>query len=369
MINENYKKYKIYVMLAAVLMLTLCAGCSTQRDESNSESSSSSMSDNLSADSSSFESDSLSSSISSVESDASSDFTISDSSSSFASDTSGMSYMEYLHTYRNDIIDGAIDVMYEHFIAHPTGLKDGYVRFDGEIVQVLEGETRGYEYYDILMNITYVPDVYEPYYTDSVVISLLKEFTDVRPSVGDLVTISGISRGILPYENLFGEQVSAPYVMAAQILYNSHTDTEPTDGITDFAATKMLGLTVDEIAVLRGHSPSDYIVEDGGNDNMAFHADDGLILYSLSGYTSGTVRAIEILSGDIKISDGYGTIDNVCIGMTETEFLDTVTDRLLDSYGIEGLYMVDVGNISFTFIFNKDHKLSYCEVANYNIIF
>ncbi len=137
----------------------------------------------------------------------------------------------------------------------------------------------------------------------------------------------------MEYENIFGEQVSAPYILAAQILYNYHTDTEPSNGEVDFAATKMLGLTVDEIAALQGHL-SDYSVEPSGDGNMAFRADDTLILYSLSGHTNGKVRAIEILSSDIKISDGFGSIDDVRIGMTEAEFLNTVKER--DCYIIQG---------------------------------
>lgn len=285
------------------------------------------------------------------------------------SSSSEMSYMDYVITYRDEIIDGAIDVEYEHFVAHPTGLKDGYVKFSGQIMQVFEDQAYGYDFYAVLMNITFVPGTYSSHFSDTVLISVLKDFSAVYPSVGDIATVWGMSKGFLTYENIFGEAVDAPHILAAQISYDSHSNTVSSNAAADFAATDLLGLTVDEIAAIRGHSPSDYIVEEDSNYHMAFHADDALILYSLSGYTSGTVRSIDVLGSNIKLSNGYGAIDNVRIGMTETEFLNMVMDYHPESYGVEGLYMFDIGDISFMFIFNDEHILTISEVGNYNIIF
>ncbi len=367
---------KIITVLISMIIMLFCSGCSSMPHESTVSDITSSSSSSYGKSSDSTTLSSSSSSSQSSEPESSDNSNSSDNLSSSNNDISSlnesndnsedMPLIEYLYTYRDEIIDSAIDVMYEHFVAHPTGLKNGSVKVSGEIMQVLDAETCGYEYYDILVNITYVPDEYSPRYTDPVLVSVLKDFTDVRPSVGDLVTIKGISRGFLSYESLFGEQVAAPHIMAAQIVYSSHTDSKPGEEL-DMAATDMLGLTVAEIAVLRGHSPSDYAVEQDG-DNMKFAADDDMSLYSLSGYTSGLVRDIEIESSDIKIANGYGSIDNVRIGISETEFLNTVTDHYLNSYGIPGLYMTTVGHVDFTFVFESGY-LTFCSVANYDITF
>lgn len=372
------KKYgKELIMLTAAFAIMLCTGCgaSPQSSFSNHSSSSASSSSSSSRGESS---DSTPSSLSSPSSERNSSDDYEQSSSSYndtednasnSNQSDEMTYMDYVITYRDEIIDGAIDVEYEHFAAHPTGLEYGYVKFSGEIMQVFEDQKYGYDFYSILMNITYVPGNYSSRYTDTVLVSVIKNFSEVYPSVGDIATVWGMSRGFLAYENIFCEAVAAPHVLAAQISYGLHNDMVASNGTVDFAATDLLGLTVDDIAVICGHSPSDYIVEEDSNYHMAFHADDALILYSLSGYTSGTVRSIDVKSSDIKLSNGFGDIDNVRIGMTETEFLNTVMDYQPESYGVEGLYMLDIGDISFMFVFNDEHILTISEVGNYNIIF
>lgn len=368
---ENCKN-KIFALLIAFTIM-ICSGCTTSPQDNfmyNSTSSSSSKSNEPSV-SMSQSSLSTSSSDNNMDSDK-----CETSSSGYNSDqnsedsTSGeMSYMDYVIEYRDEIIDGAIDVEYEHFAAHPTGLKDGYVRFSGEIMQVFEDQKYGYDFYSILMNITYVPGNYSSRYTDTVLVSVIKDFSEAYPSVGDIATVWGMSRGFLTYENIFGEEVSAPHVIAAQITYGSNNDMSVSGGKIDYAATDLLGLTVDDIAVICGHSSSDYTIWEDTASHMAFQADDDMILYSLSGYTSGTVRFIDVLSNNVKLTNGYGNIDNVRIGMTETDFLDMVMGYGPESYGVEGLYMFDVGDISFMFIFNDEHILDSCEVGNYNIIF
>lgn len=368
---ENCKN-KIFALLTA-LAIIICSGCTISPQDNfmyNSTSSSSPKSNEPSV-SMSQSSLSTSSSDNNIDSDK-----CETSSSGYNSEqntedsTSGeMSYMDYVIEYRDEIINGAIDVEYEHFAAHPTGLKDGYVRFSGEIMQVFEDQKNGYDFYSILMNITYVPGDYSSRYTDTVLVSVIKDFSEAYPSVGDIATVWGMSKGFLTYENIYGEEVSAPHVIAAQITYDSHTDTLPSDGTVEFAASDFLGLTVDEVAVICGHSSSDYTIWEDTASHMAFQADDDMILYSLSGYTSGTVRFIDVLSSNIKITNGYGNIDNVRIGMTETDFLDMVMGYGPESYGVEGLYMFDAGKLSFLFIFNDEHILDSCEVGNYNIIF
>ncbi len=89
--------------------------------------------------------------------------------------------------------------------------------FHGEIIQVLDESSAGYECYSILMNITSNSDGYYIYYTDTVIVNIIKDFIDVRPLEGDIVTVWGISTGFLSYESVLGDIRTEPCIAAAKV--------------------------------------------------------------------------------------------------------------------------------------------------------
>lgn len=144
----------------------------------------------------------------------------------------------------------------------------------------------------------------------------------------------------------------------------------PSAPVLDFSATDLLGKTIDEAAEMFGHLPSDYMVDqDTDNWNVMFQADPDIELYSLVGYTYGKIRCVGITSNRIKLSSGYGSIDNVCIGMSEDEFLETVSDMKPESYGVRGLYMMTYLDVDFTVLLDGNNLVTYLEADNSNITF
>lgn len=140
--------------------------------------------------------------------------------------------------------------------------------------------------------------------------------------------------------------------------------------VLDFAATDLLGKTVDDAAEMFGHSPSDYTISQDDSDwNVKFQADPDIELYSLVGYTYGKIRCVGISSNKIRISSGCGSIDNIRIGMTESEFLAALTDVHPQNYGIRGLYMMSYFNIDFTVLLDENNRVYYVDVDNSNITF
>lgn len=132
-----------------------------------------------------------------------------------------LTYGDFVQLCRDDIIDGAVNVTYQQLARSANGMEGEYVKFKGEISQVLEESDGYYEYYTGLIDITYHPDEYFAYYSDTVVFAIPKEYVDIRPLVGDIVTIWGVSTGLTSYETVLGDIRTEPEIIAARVQFHN----------------------------------------------------------------------------------------------------------------------------------------------------
>lgn len=134
-----------------------------------------------------------------------------------------LTYGDFVVLCRDDIINDAADVTYQQLARSTTGMEGEFVKFKGEIIQVVDDTDGNYECYVILMNITYNPDDFFPYYSDTVIVEVMKDFMNERPLVNDIVTVWGMSAGLVSYESVLGDVKTEPSVIAAKVqLDNSY---------------------------------------------------------------------------------------------------------------------------------------------------
>lgn len=207
----------------AVFAMILCAGCSTSPQSGHSYSSSSY--------SSSYSTPGYSSDYSSSEY-LSSNNTSTDYYDDYNNDyddwyeddydwLDDITYGDFVRLFRDDIIDGAVNVTYQQLARSTNGMEGEYVKFKGEISQVLEENDGYYEYYTGLIDITYHPDEYFAYYSDTVVFMLPKEYVDIRPLTGDIITVWGVSTGLTSYETVLGDIRTEPAIIVAKVQFQN----------------------------------------------------------------------------------------------------------------------------------------------------
>lgn len=209
---------RISIIMAAIFAMFLCAGCSTSLQSGHSYSSPSySSSYGTPEYSSSYSSSEYSSSY-----NTSTDY-YDDHNNDYDNDDwlNDLTYGDFVRLFRDDVIDGAVNVTYQQLARSTDGMAGEYVKFKGEISQVLEESDGYYEYYTGLIDITYHPDEYFAYYSDTVVFMIPKEYVDIRPLVGDIITIWGVSTGLTSYETVLGDIRTEPAIIAAKVQFQN----------------------------------------------------------------------------------------------------------------------------------------------------
>lgn len=130
-----------------------------------------------------------------------------------------MTYGDFVMLYRDEIVDGARSVTYQQLARSADGMEGEYVKLKGQITQIYDTSDGTYDYYEGMMSITYVPDEYFPYYTDSVLIAIPVSFVSQRPLVDDIITIWGVSSGLTSYETVLGDTRTEPTIIAAKVQF------------------------------------------------------------------------------------------------------------------------------------------------------
>lgn len=214
-------------IMTVIFALILCAGCSTypQSGYSNYNSSPG----YYSSSSSLYDYSSSSSTTSSYYDDNYNDYDYYDDDDYYSGHDedelndllANMTYGDFVCLYRDEIIDGAVNVTYQQLARSTDGMEGEYVKFKGEIIQVIDEYIADFDCYTVLMNITYNYDDYFPYYSDTVMISVIKDFMDMRPLVGDIITVWGISSGLTSYESVLGDIRTVPEIVAAKVQFQN----------------------------------------------------------------------------------------------------------------------------------------------------
>ena len=211
---------KKVLFMALVTVLTLCTGCSSSsRDSYSSPSYSSSYS-------------TLESSSSYSSSEYSSYSTSTDYYDDYNNDyydwydddydwLEDITYADFVILCRDDIIDGAKNVTYQQLARSTDGMEGEYVKFKGEIIQVLDDYVTDYDCFTVLMNITYNYDNYFPYYSDTVIVYIMKDFVNMRPLVDDIITVWGVSTGLESYVGVLGDIKTEPSIVAAKVQFQN----------------------------------------------------------------------------------------------------------------------------------------------------
>ncbi|MCM1276888.1 MAG: hypothetical protein NC299_16250 [Lachnospiraceae bacterium] len=132
-----------------------------------------------------------------------------------------MTYADFAVLFRDEITSEAQNVTYQQLARSTNGMEGEFVKFKGEVIQVLEKYEDGYEFYVVMMNITYHGDEYFSYYSDTVMVCIIKDFIDVRPLVDDIITVWGVSSGLTSYQSILGDIRTEPCVVASKVQFNS----------------------------------------------------------------------------------------------------------------------------------------------------
>lgn len=130
-----------------------------------------------------------------------------------------LTYGDYVRKYRDDIVSGAKSVTYQQLARSTDGMMDEYIKITGQITQVMDHIQDGDNYYAGLIYITYQEDDFFAYYDDPVLYYIPKEILNVRPLEDDIVTIWGLSSGLVAYEAVLGNTNTVPSIVAAKVQF------------------------------------------------------------------------------------------------------------------------------------------------------
>lgn len=99
-------------------------------------------------------------------------------------------------------------IKYDQLARTPDKYKGEKVKFTGEVVQVLEGN----DYNEIRLSVHKTSSGW--YDSDQIIYCAYKpNIIDYRLLEGDIITIYGISQGIISYESIWGQTITLPFVM------------------------------------------------------------------------------------------------------------------------------------------------------------